>query len=324
MASGSLLNVFNTMLNTIKTPHSTINFCRLLIFCLITSVPGLVQGGKQSFTEKDFSHWLDAAYIAQATYESSDELTDLLGKSGYTTAKLQQIPGLDVSYILATDDASKHHIIAVRGTANIKNVIVDSAFILVPDEISGIDIHQGFLLSSRDIYQQIQPLIKSGYTIDTIGHSLGGAAALILAMMLDSQGYPVGKVITFGQPKVTNISGSRKFKHLNIKRLVTAKDMVPLVPPVDPIDLMKLSIFWHQGTEVVLYDDNRYSVLSGMGSMVRAADFLNDVPSEQHINNHFMTTYIQYLEAKQNSPVEIKYKSDFSLSDWFGSSPKDK
>ena len=310
------------MLNPNKTTHRTAHFSCLFIFCLITAVPVHVHADQQSFTEKDFSHWLDAAYIAQATYESSDDLTELLGKQSYTVTKSQQIPGLEVSYTLATDDATKHHILAVRGTANIKNVIVDSAFVLVPDKLSGIDIHQGFLLSARDIYQQIQPVIKPGYTIDTIGHSLGGAAALILAMMLDAQGYPVGEVITFGQPKVTNISGSRKFKHLNIKRLVTAKDMVPLVPPVDPIDLMKLSIFWHQGIEIVLYEDNRYSVLSGFDSMRRAADFLNDVPSEQHLNNHFMTTYIQYIQAKLSSPEEVKYESDFSFSDWFGSSPE--
>ncbi|MFV2004075.1 MAG: lipase family protein [Gammaproteobacteria bacterium] len=324
MAGDTLLNIFNKMLNPDKTLQRTAYFSRLFIFCLITAVPGFVHGEQQRFTEKDFSHWLDDAYIAQATYESSDELSKLLGKRGYTVTKSQQITGYEVSYTLATNDVAKKHILAVRGTANLKNVIVNSAFVLVPDKLSGIDIHQGFLLSARDIYQQVQPVIKPGYTIDTVGHSLGGAAALILAMMLDAQGYPVGEVVTFGQPKVTNITGSRKFKHLNIKRLVTDKDMVPLVPPVDLMDLMKLSIFWHQGTEIVLYEDNRYSVLTGMDSMRRAADFLSDMPSEQHLNNHFMTTYIQYLKAKLNSPEEVKYESDFSFSDWFGSSPKTK
>lgn len=280
---------------------------------------------KQQFTAKDFSHWLNAAYIAQATYQSEKDITEVLTNQGYKIKLQQQITGYSVSFLLATNDTTKKHILAVRGTSNIENVIVDAAFVLVPDKLTGIDIHQGFLLSATGIYQQIHAEINPEYTINTIGHSLGGAAALIVAMILDAQGYHVGEVITFGQPKVTNISGSRQFKHLDITRLVTAKDIVPLVPPIDPLDLMNFSIFWHQGTEIVLYKNNQYSVLTGINSMKRAADFLNDSPSEQHLNNHFMTSYISYLKAKLTSPEEVDYKSDFSLSDWFGtSSTKDK
>ena len=290
--------------------------CLISLVCLITIAQ--VQAEQQSYTKKDFSHWLDAAYIAQATYESNNDLAELLNNKGYTQTKTQEVKGYAISYTFATNDETKRHTLVIRGTANVENVMVNAAFVLIPDTLSGIDIHQGFLLSSQGIYQQIKPAIKAGYKIDTVGHSLGGAAALILAMMLDAQGYPVGEVITFGQPKVTNISGSRKFNHLNIIRLVTDKDLVPLVPPVDPMELMKLSIFWHQGTEIVLYPDNRYSVLTGISSMRRVTDFLNEIPSQQHLNSHYMTTYIQYIKAKLDSPEEVDYKSDFSFSDWFG------
>lgn len=273
---------------------------------------------KQQFTAKDFNYWLNAAYIAEATYQSEKDITEVLASQGYKIKLRQQITGYSVSFLLATNETTKKHIIAVRGTSNIENVIVDAAFVLVPDKLTGINIHQGFLLSATGIYQKIQTEINPEYTINTIGHSLGGAAALILAMILDAQGYHVGEVVTFGQPKVTNISGSRHFEHLDITRLVTAKDIVPLVPPIDPMDLMKFSIFWHQGTEIVLYKNNQYSVLTGINSMKRATDFLNDSPSEQHLNNHFMTTYISYLKAKLASPEEIEFKSDFKMSDWFG------
>ena len=273
---------------------------------------------KQQFTAKDFNHWLNAAYIAEATYQSEKNIAEVLSKQGYKIKLLQQIQGYSVSFLLATNDTTKKHLLAVRGTSNIENIIVDAAFVLIPDKLSGINIHQGFLLSARDIYQEIHSEINPEYTINTIGHSLGGATALILAMMFDAQGYSIGEVITFGQPKVTNISGSRQFKHLDIKRLVTAKDIVPLLPPIDPMDLMNLSIFWHQGTEIILYKNNQYSVLTGINSIKRAADFLNDIPSEQHLTNHFMTTYINYLKTKLASPEEIEFKSDFKLSDWFG------
>ena len=292
----------------------------LLFSCIVFSQHSFAQANQQQFSPKDFSHWLNAAYIAEATYQSTADLAEVLSKQGYKITLQQQIEGYSVGFVLATNETTRQHILAVRGTSNVENVVVDAAFVLVPDKLSGIDIHQGFLLSARDIYQQVRDKLNPQYKINTIGHSLGGAAALILAMMLDAQGYDVGEVITFGQPKVTNISGSRKFKHLDIKRLVTPKDMVPLMPPLDPIDLMKLSIFWHQGTEIVLFENNQYSVLTGLSSMKRAVDFLNDIPSEQHIRNHFMTTYIKHLQSKLKTPVEIEYKSDFNFSDWFGSS----
>lgn len=297
----------------------------LFTLCLMFNQPGHAQD-KQQFTSQDFQHWLNAAYIAQASYQSREDMTAVLAKQDYKINQFQQIQGYSVGYLLATNDAAKKHILAVRGTSNIDNVIVDAAFVLVPDKLTGIDIHQGFLLSARDIYQQIQSEINPEYTIDTIGHSLGGADALILAMILDAQGYRVGEVVTFGQPKVTNINGARKFKHLDIKRLVTPKDVVPLVPPVDPMDLMNLSIFWHQGTEIILQKNNKYSVLSGIDSMKRAVDFLNDIPAEKHLINHYMSTYINQLESKLDSPEKVDYKSDFNLTDWLGtfSSPDNK
>jgi len=293
----------------------------LVLTLLSISSLSLAANTQQKLTGDNFSLWLNAAYIAQATYESKEKLTDVLHKQNYEVQQFRQIEGFSVGYVLATNHKTRQHILAVRGTANAENIIVDAAFVLVPDKISGIKMHQGFLLSATDIYESVKQEINPEYTVNTIGHSLGGAAALILAMMLDAQGYHVGEVITFGQPKVTNISGSRHFEHLNVTRLVTPKDIVPLVPPLDPMDLMNLSIFWHQGTEIVLYPNKQYAVLSGIPSMMRAKDFLNDVPSEQHISNHFMSTYIRDLIPKLTSPVKIPYESDFKFSDWFGTKP---
>lgn len=273
---------------------------------------------ESSFSSQDFRHFLNAAYIAQASYKTESEINKVLVAQGYEVNVYKQVEGFSVAYVLATNKLTKHQLIAVRGTSNVENAVVDAAFVLVADKISGINIHQGFLLSARDIYQHILPEINRAYTTDFIGHSLGGATALILAMMFDAQGYDIGEVITFGQPKVTNVSGSLKFNHLDIKRIVTPKDMVPLVPPVDPSDLLSLSIFWHQGIEILLLKDNQYAVLTGAKSMMRATSFLNQIPDEHHLNSHFMSTYIEQLKPKLKTPVEVEYKNDFKMSDWFG------
>ena len=62
-----------------------------------------------------------------------------------------------------------------------------------------------------------------------VGHSLGGAVASILAINLDIDGYKVGGVTTFGQPKFTDKVGMEKYKHIPITRVVNEKDVVPLV-----------------------------------------------------------------------------------------------
>ncbi len=307
-----------------------VTFSRFLLFLVLcvsstlayASADNKSRAENQSFSSKDFSRWLAAATIADATYKSKKQIEKALNKQGYKLDLYNQLEGYMLAYVVASNNTTRHQIIAVRGTANIENVMVNAAFVLVADDLTGINIHQGFLLSARDIYQKILPELKPGYKISTIGHSLGGAAALIVAMMLDAQGHNIAEVITFGQPKVTNITGSRKFKHLNINRLVTPKDIVPLVPPIDPMDLMNMSIFWHQGKEIVLYKNHQYAVLSGTESMLRIGDFLNDVPSEQHLTQHFMDTYIKHLKGKLSGAEEVVFKSGFSFSDWFGASPK--
>jgi len=290
------------------------DICLLLFLSLFSFISF---ASDKTYSPEDFQHFLDTARIAQATYGGEQELDRLLTEKGYQIEILQQAKGFSVAYVLATNRTLKKHLIAIRGTANANNVIADAAFVLVKDNITGIDIHQGFLLSARDIFEDVMPRIRPGYKIDTIGHSLGGAAALVIAMMFDKQGYSIDEVITFGQPKVTNINGSSAFSHLNVTRLVTPKDIVPLVPPVDPMDMMNFSIFWHQGTEIVLADENRYSVLTGIKSMMRASSFLNDMPSDVHITNHFMSSYIESIQKKVTDPLQVAYKSDFNLRDWF-------
>jgi len=270
--------------------------------------------------EKDpfFQVLLDYAMISDAAYKDILSIKKTLQTQGYTLDEYNRLPGFGVSYLLASNDETKEQMIAVRGTSNIENTVVDAGFILIKDEKTGIDLHQGFALSARDIYSQIKRKIKADYTINITGHSLGGAVAVILAMYLDKDDYTLGNIITFGQPKVTNISGSKQFQDLPLYRVVTAKDMVPLVPPSDPMDLMNLSIFWHMGTEILLLEGKKYSELTGMKSMMRALEFVDDIPSTDNISNHFMNFYLQRLKEKQLDPVKVPYEIKFKLPDWLG------
>jgi len=302
--------------NNILIQTLTLRSLTFLLAALLT-LPVTANTGNDPARFKTIHNY---ALISDASYYGKDEVDKALATQGYTLTASGELPGYGVSYFLATNDDLKQQLLAVRGTSNIENALVDVAFVLLPNKPTGIKLHQGFAQSADYIYDKIKAKLNKDYRINTTGHSLGGAAAVILAMYLDAGGYDVGKVITFGQPKVTNIAGSRKYGHLDVTRVVTPRDMVPLVPPLDPMDLMNMDIYWHLGTEVVLQEGSSYSELDGVDSMMRATDFLNEMVSEKNLQHHYMTVYINSITPKLVNARRVPYENDFSITDWFGTS----
>jgi hypothetical protein len=286
--------------------------------CLLTAaLIALPASASTTPADARFKTLYDYALVADAAYRGQAEIEKILAAQNYTLTARGELPGYGVSYVLATSDSTRQQILAVRGTSNVENALVDVAFQLLPNEHTGIKLHQGFALSADYIYEKVKSRLNRHYRINTTGHSLGGAAALALAMYLDADGYEVGRVITFGQPKVTNMSGSRRYAHLDVTRVVTPKDLVPLMPPLDPMDLMNMDIYWHLGTEVVLQTGADYSELEGVDSMLRATDFLNELVSQKNLQHHFMNEYINLITPKLVNARRVPYENDFSVFEFF-------
>ena len=258
------------------------------------------------------------AQLADAAYQSKPKILELSAAQAYTLTHYGNIPSVKVSYFLATIDAEKTHIISVRGTSNVANAFVDIDLQLVENKHAGVRLHRGFAQAAEGIYQEIRPQLNRDYKISTTGHSLGGAVALILAMYLDIDNFNLERVVTFGQPKVTNIPGAKKFNHLNVSRIVTPRDLVPLSPPFDPVDINNLDIYWHLGTEIVLLPDTEYSVLQGLDSMLRATKFIGKPINEENLKYHEMARYLDLIGKKINKATLIPYKNDFDFFGWFG------
>ena len=267
----------------------------------------------------DFVLLQEQALLANAAYQSEDQARALAAANNYTLDIYQTVADLQIAFFLATNDAGKTQVISIRGTSNIENAMVDVYLQLVDDRKTGLRLHHGFSLAARKIYAELKPLLKAGYKINTTGHSLGGAVALILAIYLDADQFNIGQVTTFGQPKVTNAAGAAKIQHLNIIRVVTPLDLVPLVPLLDPLDINNLDIYWHAGIEVVLLTDNKYALLKGMDSMLRASRFTQKPLNEENLRNHQMTLYLQMLDARLTSAQLIPYPNNFNLFNLFGS-----
>ena len=100
---------------------------------------------------------------------------------------------------------------------------------------------------------------------------------------------------------------------------MTPKDLVPLVPLFDPLDINNIDIFWHAGKEVILLEDNQYAVLEGVESMLRAMRFTQQLLTEENLQHHQMSLYLQLLESKIDSAENVSYENSFNLFNLFGS-----
>lgn len=267
--------------------------------------------------QPDFSTIKRYGLLASAAYGGESTARTVAEKQGYRLTHFGTASGVEVGYFLVTNDAKKTQIISIRGTANIENVMVDVDFQLSLDEHTSNMLHTGFAQSAAAVFKALKPKLKRDYTINTTGHSLGGAVAMVLAMSLDQDEYKVGQVITFGQPKVTNITGAQRYSYMNITRVVTDKDVVPLVPPFDPTDLKNTDIFWHSGQELILLPDSEYSLASGIPSMLRTVMFFTETPGEHNIQNHMMTLYLDRLDNIIRQGKKVPLKTGISLFDMF-------
>lgn len=267
----------------------------------------------------DFAVLEKHAIFAQAAYQSEAQIRGVVESSNYSLTLYHTIPDIQISFLLATNDLTKSQVISVRGTSNIKNAMVDIYLKLVVDQNTGLRLHHGFSLAARKIYAMLKPLLKPDYKISVTGHSLGGAVALILAMYLDVDRFDIEQVTTFGQPKVTNVSGAKKIQHINVIRVVTPLDLVPLVPLLDPMDINNVDIYWHAGKEVILLDDTKYAILKGTQSMLRASSFTQKLLSEKNLQHHQMPLYLEMLKAKSKSANLVPYQNNYNLFNLLGS-----
>jgi triacylglycerol lipase len=255
----------------------------------------------------DFNTVSKFAHFANAAYQNNDDIKEISQEYGYKLNKSEVLDRVYVKYFLATNDSTRTQIIAIRGTSNLENALSDINIKMQFDKRTRIYLHSGFAEAAGSIYGHISSYLNKDYSINVTGHSLGGAIAVVLAMYLDVDKYKVANVVTFGQPKVTNKSGAAKFSHLNVTRIVTEKDLVPIVPPFDPTDIFNTDIYWHMGKEYILFAGEYYSMLEGLKSMMRGLAFIGQSLNEDNLNAHMMVNYLTLLKSKISKAVVIPY-----------------
>lgn len=259
----------------------------------------------------DFSIIKSQAQLSNDTYLEANQLQSRLKTQNQTLVHQSIIPESQVSYFLSR--ANGIQTIAIRGTANLENVMLDLDLELKPDTALDIKLHQGFGSAAKAVYTDVKPYLNEKLPVHITGHSLGGAIAVILGLYLQQEDYAVTQIITFGQPKVTNVTGAKKYDLLPLIRVVTLNDIVPLVPPISPMQIRDLDIFWHIGEEVILMGDNKFSQTNGVKAMLRATKFTTSVPNEKNLIAHKMDTYLSLIDGLTQTATNVPYKTGISI-----------
>jgi len=248
----------------------------------------------------DFEQIYHFARKAADTYEANGAIRDRHpGVSWIAT------PGhTNVLYFIETDDVRRTHTIAVRGTVDDTNWQLDMDTHGAFDEKAGVLVHRGFNTVARTIYADAATRLNPAYSTWLTGHSLGGAVAAILATYLDRDGYSIGGVYTFGQPKFTNAEGVRRYFHLPVLRVVYQNDAVAMLP-----DAVKSSDarFVHLGPEIVLLEGQYYCYLNEADAAQKSIGAFSHGATFSSLPDHKMKWYLQGLRDKLKTAEAVPY-----------------
>lgn len=235
-----LLLVFNVKVNsqTINSPFTVEND---------SAVPGLLiqnlPASQMHFREKTALSIAEdisvAAKSALLTYSDDIKKIEQAGWIQVSIPRKNRFFNSQESIVLLRFDKERETVeIAVRGTENLDDTLIDLDAKATFDSVLGFPLHKGFQLIAIEILDTLKEKylpaeVLKDYSFKLYGHSLGGAVAAIISMKLHQEGVRVDKVITFGAPRFTTNEGARKFQVLNqvTYRIVRCDDVVPFLPP---------------------------------------------------------------------------------------------
>jgi triacylglycerol lipase len=253
-------------------------------------------------TKVDFVELTAYAGRSKAAYA-----TEAVIRSQYPATVRVSAPGkTDAQYFLEQDDRAKIQYIAIRGTANKRNLIEDLELRIREDLALAIPVHIGFDATARLVYEDMKPYLKKSYTTYITGHSLGGAVAALLAIHMVDDGYKVDRVVTFGQPKFTTTDGVQKLGFLTLTRVVDENDVIPMLPPTTIFNRV-YGVYQHAGPEVVLLDGPHYVYLpTHDAGRISIGEFGRSL-SLASLADHHMDNYLGRIAAKTGNAVAVRY-----------------
>jgi len=148
------------------------------------------------------------------------------------------------AFFVAVDEPRRTVVVSIRGTKQWSDVLTDYMYTAVPfPAVSGHSCggsgdrlaHDGFLRSALYIAEAVRPLLlelmhrRAGsqgcWKLRIVGHSLGGAVAALLALLLCDD-FPAVRAVAFGPPPCMSSALSEASK-LRVISFVNGNDVIP-------------------------------------------------------------------------------------------------
>ncbi|MEE8142929.1 MAG: lipase family protein [Planctomycetota bacterium] len=281
----------------------------LAMGCKMMSLPRAP--AKRNNHDVDFHEALAFAKRANAAYLRPSAI-----RARYSNKRVvvEQLPASEVQFFIVFDDQAQTQHIAVRGTSNLTNIRVDSEINPDPDPKLRVCLHRGFASAGKELYERIRPHLKQGYGTTVTGHSLGGALATILGMHLSRDRLRLQRIITFGQPKVTNLDGARRYQNLPILRFVNHTDPVVDLPPLLSLRDRRWR-YTHFGPEVILWTEKRFIYVEEHQVLSSAVLSFWANLGQHDLAEHKIRAYLGNLNLKLNRAEEIRFEDRQRYSD---------
>lgn len=277
--------------------------CLLIFLAGCAAIPkdlqqslGIVKPQAVDFRELEYY-----ALRSKAAYAPEEEIR----RQFPNTTVVKTVEPINVQYFVETDPATKTQTVTVRGTANKLNVRQDMEVALVKDSFLGLLLHKGFRDDAQKVLADLRPHLQKDHTIRVTGHSLGGAIALIMTNYIYREGYKVERLVTFGQPKVTDNKTNHRYRKANpdykkITRVVRENDPIPMVPPRPKYGHVASELILKEGQDYVFldaYDADRLSI----------GDFWRNF-GDAHLKDHSMELYLSNIQGKiQGGAKQVAY-----------------
>lgn len=175
---------------------------------------------------EQFRYLLDYAEDCRTIYFPDDWIY-----RQYPDAYVKTLPKSNLKFMILRDENPALQRLVFRGTASWNQLFVGFKFFR-DDETAEVEMHRGFLAVTREFLSAEIGNLDRNVPITLTGHSMGGAVSILAGMFLHRMGFKIKKIVTFGQPRVTNRKGAELFrKILPITRVQHSTDIVPHLPP---------------------------------------------------------------------------------------------
>lgn len=219
------------------------------------------------------------------------------------------LPSVRNRYAYAVDRRDGCQLVAIRGTANVENAILDVEFRKDLSPYLGIELHRGFEKAALAVFRDLEPRLGKDLPVFVAGHSLGAAEAIILGMLLKRSGHEVASIVASGPPKVTDATGWEHFKDLSVIRIVDPFDPVPFLP----FRSLYSKAPYEQGGPLLMLLDGPYLTIVPPGYYDDLPDALkgaSSVGDHFDVPDHRVWTYADRAGEKLDSASFVPF------SDW--------